>query len=246
MTPADFVAAVSPQFQNIGALHYFGPKAKAAAESLGIDQFRFYFAGRGGVLGEVDTEVMLSTFGYFNPDLVAKMWSTSKERCDVTAAATAQLQVAYDIGDELLADVEGLAESAAALGVLMNSVDVAGLPLFAGFLAQPVPTSPAHAFMHQAILFRELRGSIHLAAIAAAGCRSRVAHQIRRPNDLEMFGYTEPIEVPDAERAAYDAVEPLTNAAMVVHCTSALTADQRDQIAAAADAATAAVSGLLG
>ena len=89
MTPEDFVAAVSDPFQNIGALHYFGPKAKAAAEGLGIDQFRFYFAGRGGVLGEVSNEVMQSSFGYFNPQLVAKMWSSSKERCDVTAAAAA-------------------------------------------------------------------------------------------------------------------------------------------------------------
>ena len=86
MTPEDFVDAVSTPFQDIGALHYFGPKSKAAAEALGIDQFRFYFAGRGGVMGEVSHEVLQSAFGYFNPALVDKMWTSSKERCDVALA----------------------------------------------------------------------------------------------------------------------------------------------------------------
>lgn len=241
MTPEDFVAAVSDPFQNIGALHYFGPKAKAAAEGLGIDQFRFYFAGRGGVLGEVSNEVMQSSFGYFNPQLVAKMWSSSKERCDVTAAAAAQLQVAYDIGEELLVNVSDLGEAATALGALATSVDVAALPLFAGFLAQPVPEVPTHAFMHQAILYRELRGSIHLAAIAATGCESRAAHQIKRPKDIQNFGYEDEIELSEAVRAAYAQVEPLTDTAMIQHCSAALSAEQRAQIATTVEAAASAL-----
>ena len=242
MTPEDFVAAVSDPFQNIGAMHYFGPKAKAAAEALGIDGFRFYFAGRGGVLGEVSGEVLSSTFGYFNPDVVNKIWPSCIERCDVADAARAQLQVAYDIGDDLITTVDGLTEAADSLGELMAAVDVAALPLFAGFRSQPVPDAPAHAFMHQAILFRELRGSVHLAAVAAAGVRSRAAHQIRRPNDLEMFGYSEPIEISAEEQAAYSTVEAHTDAAMVTHCGAALSADQRSQIASTVTAVSAAFS----
>lgn len=242
MTPEDFVASVSDPFQTIGALHYFGPRAKVAADALGIDGFRFYFAGRAGVLGNVSTEVMLASFGYFNPALVDKMWSTSKERCDVTEAGTAQLQVAYDIGDELLSDVAGLAEAARSLGEFATSVDLAALPMFAAFVAQPVPDSPTHAFMHQAILHRELRGSVHLAVLAALGCRSNAAHQIKRPDDLEMFGYTEPLEITANEREAYARAEPLTEAAMVNHSASALNADQRAQIASTTAAALAALS----
>ena len=241
MTPEDFAAAVCDPFQELGAMHYFGPRAKAAAEELGIDQFRFYFAGRGGVLGNVSTEVFLSTFGYFNPEVVEKMWSSSKERCDVNEAATAQLNIAYEIGEESLGDIPGLAEAADAMGKLTSSVDVAALSLFAAFASRPVPEPAPHAFMHQTILFRELRGSIHLAAIAATGCRSRAAHQIRRPQDLEMFGYQDEVEIPDEEKAAYSKVEPLTEGAMATHAQRWLTADERGHICATAMAALEAV-----
>lgn len=246
MTPEDFVAAVSDPFQNLGAMHYFGPKAKAAAEGLGIDGFRFYFAGRGGVLGAVSPEVLSAAFGYFNPETINKIWPSCIERCDVTAAAQAQLGVAYDIGDEFLGGIDGLAEAAASLGTLMTSIDLAALPLFAGFVAQPVPAPPTHAFMHQTIMFRELRGSVHLAAVAAAGCRSRAAHQIRRPNDLEMFGYDDAIEISDTERAAYEMVEERTDAAMAVHAAAGLSADQRSQIAATVETITATMSSVFG
>ena len=239
-TAQEFVDAVSDPLQRIGALHYFGPVAMAAAEELGLDGFRFYFAGRAGVLGDVSTNVMLSAFGYFNPSLVDKMWTTSKERCDVTAAAAAQLGVAYTMGDNHLADVDGLAEAAASLGELTGAVDCAGLGLFAGFRDQPIPDTPTHAFMHQAILYRELRGSVHLAALAATGCPSRVAHQIKRPSDLEMFGYKEEVEVTDDHRAAYAQAEPLTDSAMSCHVNRVLDGPQRAQIAAVVTAARAA------
>ncbi len=237
MTPEEFVSVTSDSFQNIGAQHYFGDNARAAAEALGIDLFRFYFAGRGGFVGDVSSEVLQSTFGYFNPAVLNKMWSTVKERCDISEAAQAQLNVAYGIAGEYFADIDGLETAAAAMAKLTSAVDVAALPLFASFLSAPVPKAPTHAFMHQTILFRELRGSIHLAAVAATGCSSKAAHQLRRPQDLEMFGYREEIAVTDAERAAYAQAEPLTDAAMVLHADQWLTSDERQNIAEVATAA---------
>lgn len=95
--------------------------------------------------------------------------------------------------------------------------------------------------MHQAILFRELRGSIHLAALAALGCPTRVAHQIRRPDDLKMFGYEDVVEVTDAHRAAYEQAEPLTDQAMVAHAEAWLSADERALIARVSAGAMAAL-----
>ncbi len=245
LTPQELVAAISDPLQRIGGVHYFGPVAKAAAEQLGIDQFRFYFAGRAGVLGEVSTSTVLSAFGYFNPPLVEKMWESSKERCDVTTAAAAQLGVAYAIGDSSLAGVDGLGEAAAALDALTSSVDVAGLGLFAGFRDQPIPGTPTHAFMHQAILYRELRGSVHLAALAATGCPSRIAHQIRRPNELDGFGYKDEVEVSPEDRAAYAQAEPLTDGAMAAHVSRVLDSAQCSQIATAVSAAELALSNFI-
>lgn len=240
MTPEDFNANTSDHLQRIGAVHYFHPYAKEAAEGLGIDGFRFYFCGRAGVLGDVSTDLVLSAFGYFEPGLLNKMWMSSKDRCDVIEAGLAQMGVSYRIGAEALADVDGLAEAAASMGELANAVDRSALPLFAGFVALDVPENPAEAFMHQAIVQRELRGSVHLAALAGTGVGSRIAHQIKRPGDLEMFGYKEPAEVTDADLAAYELVEPMTNAAMNLHA-EAITAEQRDQIATTAAAAAAAL-----
>ncbi len=242
MTPESFVSAVSDPLQLIGALHYFDPEAQVKAEALGIDMFRFYFAGRAGVLGPVSSELVQSAFGYFNPAIVDKMWTSSKERCDVTEAATAQLDVAYHLGETRLGGITGLEEAAEGLGKLVANVDVGALPLFAAFRRQPVPESPEHSFMHHAILYRELRGSVHLAAVAAAGCPTRAAHQIKRPDDFEMFGYREPFEVTEEDRARYEKVEPLTDATMTTHSANALTDDERAQIATTVELAHAAVA----
>ena len=239
MTPEEFNASTSGPLQKLGALHYFHPYAKEAAESLGIDGFRFYFCGRAGVLGEVSTDVMLSAFGYFEPGLVDKMWTTGKERCNVVEAAHAQLNVAYRIGADALGEVDGLGEAAEAMAQLTAQVDRSSLPLFAGFVALDPPAAPAEAFMHQAIVMRELRGSVHLAALAATGLSSRAAHQIKRPNDLEMFGYKEAIDISDADRAAYELVEPMTNGAMNLHA-EAITSAQRAQVAQVSTDAMAA------
>ncbi len=244
MTPDDFNSTTSDQLQKIGAIHYFHPYAKEEAEALGIDGFRFYFCGRAGVLGEVSTEVMLSAFGYFEPGLVDKMWTSSKERCDVVEAGRAQMRASYRLGVDAFTDSDvspdALTEAASSMGELVAAVDRSALPLFAGFVALDVPEDPAEAFMHQAVVMRELRGSVHLAALAATGLGSRAAHQIKRPNDQEMFGYKDTIEISDADRAAYELIEPMTQSAMNLHA-EAISAEQRTQIAETVAAATAAL-----
>lgn len=245
MTPEDFNTSTSGHLQKIGAIHYFHAYSSEAAEELGLDMFRYYLAGRAGVLGEASSDVVQSAFGYFEPGLVHKLWSTSKDRCNVVEAAHAQMGVAYKLGTEALGGDSGvsadmLAEAAASMAELAAQVDRSALSLFAGFVTLDAPDAPAEAFMHQAVVMRELRGSVHLAALAATGLGSRAAHQIKRPNDIEMFGYKEPIELTDADRAAYELLEPMTDSAMNLHA-EAITADQRAQISATVTAAAAAL-----
>lgn len=240
MTPEAFNAATAPKLQTIGALHYFHPHAKAAAEELGIDSFRFYFVGRAGVLGNVPAPVAQSSFGYFDEGLLAKMWNTGKERADFAATAQAQLAVSYKIGAEQLGGVDGLAEAAASMAEMAAAVDMAGLPLFAGFASMDMPKDPTAAFMHQAIVQRELRGGVHLACCTALGLPTRVAHQIKRPNDQQGFGYPDELELTDPMRDTYAQVEPMTDAAMAIHA-DAISADQRSQVATTVDAAATAL-----
>ncbi len=241
MTPEDFVAATADPFQYIGAAHYFHDVSRKVADELGLDLFRFYFCGRGGVLGDVDAAVVQSAFGYFNPKLLGKMWTTGADRCSVAEASAGQMRVIYELGEAGLGDVDGLGDAATSLQEITSVVDASALTLFAGFQALDQPESDAARFMHQVVLMRELRGSVHLAALAAAGCPSRVAHQLKRPNDGEMFGWTDTVPVSDADQAAFDQAGALTDAAMVRH-VGAITDDARAQVAVVAAAAAERVS----
>jgi hypothetical protein len=64
-------------------------------------------------------------------------------------------------------------------------------------------------------VLREMRGSAHLAAITAVGLRTDVAHAIKRPEDVELFGWKdEPPIVTDEARALHGRAEQLTDAAL--------------------------------
>jgi hypothetical protein len=56
-----------------------------------------------------------------------------------------------------------------------------------------------------------MRGSAHLAAVAAVGLRTAVAHAIKRPDDVATFGYEEPPTVTDRDRAAHARAEDVTD-----------------------------------
>jgi hypothetical protein len=51
MTPEELTAAASPRIGAMGSVFYFVPETAARGKELGLDGFRFYVLGRGGVLG---------------------------------------------------------------------------------------------------------------------------------------------------------------------------------------------------
>ena len=75
----DVIHAVAGKTADIGSSFYFQPETVASARELGLDGFRFYFLGRGGVLGDVDADVVHSAFGYFHPSVVARMWDSAMD-----------------------------------------------------------------------------------------------------------------------------------------------------------------------
>lgn len=194
----------------IGAAFYFAPSTVATGKEHGLDGFRFYFLGRGGVLGDAESDVVASAFGYFNPDLVEKMWDSAKEKMAPRDAARLYLSCAHDLARERLADVEGVGAFADALSQINDAIDPAALALYAGVAAEPVPDDDAARALHLCMVVREARGSAHLLAVRAAGLSPRLAHQIKRPDDVATFGW-EPVEVTDDDRARWQQAEDLTN-----------------------------------
>ncbi len=67
------VKATSVPIHDIGTAAYLSPDiAGWAAEWGWSNPFAFYFAGRGGMLGDVGPDVVTSAFGWFEPNAVQR------------------------------------------------------------------------------------------------------------------------------------------------------------------------------
>lgn len=210
---ASFAAEVSPAINSLGNAFYFAPETLARGKELGLGGRRFYFVGRGGTLGDVEWPMVASAFGYFNPAVVEQIWTSSQERVNPKEIGSAYVACSQDFGRAHFSDVAGLEEFCSAAEAIVDAVDPAGLALFAGLSAAPLaPDAPARAYQLVTLL-REHRGSVHLLAVVAVGLDPKVAHAIRRPNDLELFGWT-PEDIPpfgDVERHLLDEAEAITD-----------------------------------
>jgi hypothetical protein len=184
MLAQELIDATSPTIGKAGAAFYFHPDTLARGKELGLDGFRFYMLGRGGVLGDVESDVVASAFGYFHRALVARIWTTAKERYPPREAAREYLACCAHFGRSKLADVEGLNAFCEAAEAIIAAMNPAGLSLYAGIAAEPrAEDGPGRAMQLVAVL-RELRGSVHLLAVVASGVAPEVAHAMKRPNDV--------------------------------------------------------------
>lgn len=212
MTPDELINSACPKIGSLGGAFYFAPATVARGKELNLDGFRFYFLGRGGVLGDVEPNVVTSAFGYFNPGLVTKMWNSAKERLGPREAAREYLGCAHRFGREKFADIPDLDAFCSAAETINNAIHPAGLALYAGISAEPLPDDlPARAMQLAAVL-REYRGSVHLLAVVASGLSPVTAHYLRRPDDYASFGWgEEPPTVGAEERAQFEAADRLTD-----------------------------------
>jgi len=216
MQPRDIVQAIAAKTGDIGGSFYFHPDTLARGKELGVDGFRFYFIGRGGVLGDVEPDVVLSAFGYFHPALLTKLWNTAKERVAPRDAARAYLECCHALGRKRYAAVEGLDEYNAAAAKVIAAVDPSAMPLFAGVRGEPTPDDAPALAAHHVMVLRELRGSAHLVAIRAVGLTTDVAHAIKRPDDLKSFGYEAAPPITDDDRARHTDAERITDDILAV------------------------------
>jgi hypothetical protein len=240
MNPVEIMRATDA-IGKIGAAFYFHPDTLARGKEAGLDGFRFYILGRGGVLGDVEPAVVHGAFGYFHPALITKMWTTASERIAPREAARLYHRCAHELGRSALAGVDGLDGFVDAVTQIIDSVEGASLPLFTAVRAEPVPADAPAAALHQAMALRELRGSVHLLSLVAQGLDSATAHAIKRPDDVSVFGYETAPDVTDDDRATWQRAEAMTDD-LLVPAYAALT----DAQAAALVAGTAAIAAALG
>jgi hypothetical protein len=223
------------QINRWGASLYFDPLTLGHAADAGItDVFVLYAGGRAGVMGDVTTEQVASAFAFFEPDLVAQVWSqvtaTARPRDIARIYAAAMAHTAEERWD---ADA---ARTVAELGtVVTQSVTALGMPLFAGWRAVPRPESPSGAAAMVVHTLRELRGDVHIQSVAASGMSPIEAEVASRRGTagLEMHGWRG--DAPDHEPllATFAQVEEQTSARMHRIYDSALSATDLEELAAA-------------
>ena len=235
MTPLEIIQQTSPIINEVGNRFYFDPDTMAHGKELGLDGFRFYFLGRGGVLGDVDPAVISAAFGYFSPSVIEVIWDSAKQIMEPREAARAYLACADRFGTAHLGGLDGLDGFNDAAESIVASVDRAALPLFAGVAAEPLPDDPAARAYRNVCILRELRGSVHLLAIVATGVSPAVAHAIRRPDDVASFGWETAPHIADDDRGRLDVADELTDR-LLVPPIEALTNAQRDAFVSTVDA----------
>jgi len=213
----DLVRIACPRIGDLGWAFYFTPETLKVGRSLGLDGLRFYFLGRGGVLGDVDAGVVVSSFGYFAPSLVSKMWNSARDICPPREAAHAFMECCAELGRSHLKGVPDLAGFCDAGGAVNDAADPIGLALYSGIRAHPLADDlPARA-MQLITVLREFRGSAHLLAVRAEGLDARTAHYLHRPGDMAMFGWGEEDtpDVTDSEHRKLQAALRLTDELVV-------------------------------
>ncbi|WP_209896905.1 SCO6745 family protein [Nocardia goodfellowii] len=211
-------AAVSEQIQRAGGSFMFSREAKDFAASTGVEGFLGgYVRGRGGVLGEVDADVVYSAFGFLPLSTIRSGWD-STAAIPAAKAAEGYLGACQDFGRRKLASFEAAPRLAELLEAVVLAADSAGAALFAGWRAMPLAADAPARVLHLAHTLRELRGGLHLMAIRASGLTPLEAVVIKGspfndgPGQAAWFGWQPPFpEITPDVRARWDRAEALTD-----------------------------------
>jgi hypothetical protein len=191
MTPEELVESACPILGELGGAFYFTPETMAHGRQIGLDGFRFYIEGRGGVLGDVEAPVIVGALGYFEPKLVTRMWDTARAIVPPREAARAYVEQSRQFGRDHFAALSGLEYFCAAAEGVRGALHPAGLGLYPGLSAEPLADDVPGRAMQLVAELRELRGSVHLLAVVASRVEPRVAHYVRRPDTFTQFGWSE-------------------------------------------------------
>jgi hypothetical protein len=230
---ADAVSKVGSHFMLSGTTY------KRGAE-LGFSGLDFYVTGRGGVLGDVDADVVAAAFAFFEPSHVRTQWEAGLAVMPAADAAAAFAACAYSWADAKVPDDLDAARLAELAGRVSDSARIACAPVFAGWRHMPAPDAPKVAAVHHLNGLRELRQALHSACVVAAGLSPLEALSLNQPSMAPLFGWA---ELADTEglQSVWDGAEEATTRA-IAHAYEPLTASERAELAELAGALHEATS----
>jgi hypothetical protein len=192
----------------IATICFWAEPAYDAYAAEGLDFLQGYVWGRGSVLGEPEGTVVASSFGVFEPGLVASLYDSGRAACPLPRMRAAKERGAVASLQQVLGDADGVAGTVTTLRRGVDAADTSGRPMSAGARAIPWPESDLGQLWHACTILREHRGDGHLAACVAAGLTGLEANLL-----TEMHVGWEPLAYtatrgwsPEAMQAAVDSL----------------------------------------
>jgi hypothetical protein len=216
-----------------------GNTYKRGAE-LGFAGLDFYITGRGGVLGDVDADVVAAAFAFFEPGHVRTQWEMGTAVMPAPKAAEAFAACGYTwaeqhVPDDL--DASRLAELAARVA---QGGRVACAPVFAEWRRLPAPDAPKAAAVHHMNSLRELRQQLHSACVLAQGLTPIEAVSVNSPAMAPLFGWADLADTAGLAEPMAAAEDATTRA--IAHAYEVLTEAERAELVELANAANVATS----
>ena len=149
----------------IAANVYFAPEAQEAYAELGLGYLPGYFCSRSACMGQVAGEVVVATFGVFNPAIVLPSVEEGWSKTDATSVLAAREWGARASLARILGDPgDDVARATALLRRAGEAATLEGHPLAAGLVSLGWPGDPYGDLWRAADIVREHRGDSHIAA----------------------------------------------------------------------------------
>ncbi len=201
------VKTTSKPIHDIGTAIYLSPETFALGAEWGwSNPFAFYFAGRGGMLGDVSAEVVYSAFGWFHPEAVKTMYDEGAGVAGSVEAAKRMAEAHGIWGSKHLAGIESIGDFAKVTEELVDNLEGSSIPLFVGWRDAARADDDAGRVAQLMQVLREWRGGLHLVATTAVGLTPLEAILTNEgEGQARFFGWSEPF--PDCSAIKYKSAE---------------------------------------
>lgn len=239
MTPEQAAHEARDAIVSLPSRFMTDPATHARGTELGFEGFDFYTAGRGGALGDVPADVVVSAFVFFPPAAVQAAWERSAPLMPRREAAMEWARCAHSWARDHLGSQTDWTRLSELLGRIVWSADVAGAPLFAAWrtLPEPPPLEAKALTVHRLNALRELRGALHGAAVLTVGLRPFEAASVRAPKMMRIMGWQDPPEDPVPLRDRWQLAEARTDRMLGRHFSVLRDTERTELVDALGDAA---------
>ncbi|WP_419926486.1 helix-turn-helix domain-containing protein [Candidatus Poriferisocius sp.] len=232
MTPEETAAATGMPIAAMGRSYYAADAVGQALGEAGFSGMARYIGARGGVLGDVASDVVVSGFALFHPAMIEAGWNETKGQGSPADAAAAFAAGIGNWAADTFGHLDGLGGFAAAARMVIDATEPMSQALYAGWRAMPVPDDPAAAAGLAIQVLRELRFGFHVHGLSAAGLTPVEAIIAQaNPQHAQFFGWSEPFPDPEPLKSKHRRAEEITSDRMA-EAYEAIDADQRALVAA--------------